>query len=279
MDVARVLALLMHANRAVHAVVDDDEQNGQAVLHGRREFLPAHQEATIAGKADDRAFGMHRFRGDGGGNAVTHRARSGRELRTEAPISMKPLHPTGVVAGTVRDHRVGRQRLREMLHHFPHLQVAGNLHAALPVIEVFIRRDDDFFESRARHARQICKHPRHGRHGGVDHEIGLINAAQLFRARVHVHELLRGHRRIDHAVSAGGHLAEPCAETDHEVRCFDPGRESGIDAYADVARVVRMCVVEEVLEAKRTGDRQALCFNEIAQVIARGRCPAAAADD
>ena len=44
----RVLALLVHADRPVHAVVDDDEDDIRAVLHGGGEFLPVHLEAAVA---------------------------------------------------------------------------------------------------------------------------------------------------------------------------------------------------------------------------------------
>ena len=57
-DAARMLALLVHADGAVHAVVDDDDDDRQPVLHGGRQFLPGHQEAAVAGEADDRPLGM-----------------------------------------------------------------------------------------------------------------------------------------------------------------------------------------------------------------------------
>jgi hypothetical protein len=47
-DALGVGAFLMHADGAVHAVVDDDEDDGQAVLHGGRQLLPVHHEAAVA---------------------------------------------------------------------------------------------------------------------------------------------------------------------------------------------------------------------------------------
>src|SRR5215472_15779185 len=41
----RIIALLMHANGAVHPVVHDDEDDWQLVLHGGGELLAVHHEA------------------------------------------------------------------------------------------------------------------------------------------------------------------------------------------------------------------------------------------
>ena len=41
------MTLLMHADRAVHAVVDDEDDDLQAVLHRGRKLL-AHHEVAVA---------------------------------------------------------------------------------------------------------------------------------------------------------------------------------------------------------------------------------------
>src|SRR6185437_546571 len=52
-DTSRIRALLMHPDRPVHAVVDDDEDDRSAVLDCRRELLAVHHEATVAVPRDD----------------------------------------------------------------------------------------------------------------------------------------------------------------------------------------------------------------------------------
>src|SRR5579862_3218078 len=47
-DAARIFALLMHADGAVHAVVGDDGDERRAVLHGGGEFLAVHQKIAVA---------------------------------------------------------------------------------------------------------------------------------------------------------------------------------------------------------------------------------------
>ena len=60
-DAARVFALLVHADRAVHAVVDDDDHDVELVLHRRRELLARHEEAAVAREADHRALRYSAF--------------------------------------------------------------------------------------------------------------------------------------------------------------------------------------------------------------------------
>ena len=66
-DAAGIVALLMHADRAVDAVVEDDHDDRQVVLHGGREFLPVHQEVAVAGQGDHLALGKEMFGRDAAG--------------------------------------------------------------------------------------------------------------------------------------------------------------------------------------------------------------------
>src|SRR6185437_12834046 len=61
----RIFALLMHANGAVLAIVDDDDNDRRAVLHGGSELLAVHQKAAVAGKGDHDTLGILPFRYDG----------------------------------------------------------------------------------------------------------------------------------------------------------------------------------------------------------------------
>ena len=73
-DAPRELSLLVHADRRVHAVVDEQDDDRQLVLHRGRELGRAHDEVAVAGEADDDAVGMDELRGDGGRQPVAHRA-------------------------------------------------------------------------------------------------------------------------------------------------------------------------------------------------------------
>ena len=71
----RIFALLVHADGAVGAVVDEDDEQVGAVLGGGRQLLPVHQEIAVAGDADHRPVLEAERGGDRGGQAVAHRAR------------------------------------------------------------------------------------------------------------------------------------------------------------------------------------------------------------
>ena len=51
----------MHANRAVHAVVEHKHDNVRAILNSGRHLLPVHQETAIAGRGNHDALGMQNF--------------------------------------------------------------------------------------------------------------------------------------------------------------------------------------------------------------------------
>src|SRR5579883_798085 len=53
-NAAGIFALLMHADGAVHAVVDDDNGEWQSVLDGGRELLTVHQEIAVPRDAHHR---------------------------------------------------------------------------------------------------------------------------------------------------------------------------------------------------------------------------------
>ena len=51
------MPFLVHADGAVHAIVDDDDDDRQLILHGGREFLPGHEKVAVACKRYHHALG------------------------------------------------------------------------------------------------------------------------------------------------------------------------------------------------------------------------------
>src|SRR4029077_6283876 len=117
------------------------------------------------------------------------------------------------------------------------------------------------------------------RHSGIDQQLALVDPAELLGARVHVHELLLRPRRLDERISAGGHLPETRADHEEQIRAADALGELRVDADADVADVMAMAVVEQVLKAERAGDREARAFRERLQVAAGFARPNRAAEN
>ena len=126
-DATGVVALLVHADRAVHRVVDHEHDDGELLLHRGRELLAGHQEVAVAGDADDRAVGVHRLGGDRGRDAVAHRAAARAQLRRVAVELVVAVRPHAEVAGAVGEDRLGGQALAQRRHHRRHLQRPGQL--------------------------------------------------------------------------------------------------------------------------------------------------------
>ena len=98
----------MHADRAVHAVVDQNHDDRQAVLNGGGEFLPVHQKIAVAGEADDRPFREQALRADRRRQAETHRAGRRAELLLDAAKAQEAADPDREIAGAVGEDSVGR---------------------------------------------------------------------------------------------------------------------------------------------------------------------------
>ena len=90
-DASWVVLFLVHTNRAVHAVIDNHDNKWEVVLHSRRKLLAMHHEATIASKTNNQFVRCNTFCADGGGQAVTHRARGRSELCTKLRKAMKAM--------------------------------------------------------------------------------------------------------------------------------------------------------------------------------------------
>ena len=92
---------LVHPDRAVAAVVDDEDDRPGARLHRRAKLLAGHLEVAVTGEGDDGALRVGDLGGDGGGHAVAHGAGLRRQetlARAEGEVLVRP---GGEVAGAV----------------------------------------------------------------------------------------------------------------------------------------------------------------------------------
>ncbi len=122
-DAAGIFALLVHPDRAVHAVIDQDDDHRQPVLHGGGEFLAVHQEVAVARHHHDGPLRQEPLGADGRRHAVAHRARGRGELAVMGRNGQNG-GPGGEVARAVAQDRVGRQHLAQVGHHAAHLEGA-----------------------------------------------------------------------------------------------------------------------------------------------------------
>lgn len=66
-NTARMLALLVHANSAIDAIINNEHDNIGPMLHCGAELLHGHLQAAIASKADDIALRISQLRRDSSG--------------------------------------------------------------------------------------------------------------------------------------------------------------------------------------------------------------------
>src|SRR5690606_31310278 len=134
-----VLALLVHADGAVTAVVEQQHDAFSAVHDRRGQLLSVHEEVAVAGNGERRASGK-----DGGGHtsghAVAHGAVGGCELGLVAfdqtVITIEPVQPAGEVAGAVGEHGVGRQVLLQGVDDGRHVDAAWQRDATVGGVNV-----------------------------------------------------------------------------------------------------------------------------------------------
>ena len=123
-DASRIVALLMHADGAVHAVVEH-HQSPRVVLHGGREFLPFIRKSPSPAKRrrcdpETAALPARRRR------AVAHGARGRRELGERIAEAVVAMNPGGEVAGSIANDRVGGSRSRSQMIASPYWKAPGS---------------------------------------------------------------------------------------------------------------------------------------------------------
>ena len=96
---------------------------------------------------------------------------------------------------------------------------------------------------------------------------------------MHVDQRLTRPRDVEQRVARGRHLAQPLADDEEHVRLAHARGERRVDADADVAGVVRVAMVEQVLPAESATDRPAPALRQRAEGRGVGGVPAAPADD
>ena len=106
---------------------------------------------------------------------------------------------------------------------------------------------------------------------------GLIDTTELLASRMYVNQPLPRLGDFQQCVARGRDLAKPFADHEQYIGIADSSRELRIDPDPDVAGIVRMAVVEEVLAAKCAGHREGVRFGDCAQCGMGLRVPPCAA--
>ena len=269
----------MHADGAVHAVVDDHKDDIQLALNGSGELLPVHLKTPVPIPRHHDTLRMGRLGRDRRRDSVSHRAVVRSELGPETAMAIEAMQPHRVVACAVGQNRVLRQALAQLRHHLPQIELTGHRPRLLPRQIVAVRLAGVCEPGRVRNGCHLRQRGCKCRHRRLYGERRLEHASELLAARVNVNERLRRLRRAEQRVAAGRHLTEALAGDEENIGVAHPRRQLGIDRDPDVTGIELVTVVEEILGAKRAGDRNGIGLGEAAHVCARRFVPPAAADD
>ena len=107
----------------------------------------------------------------------------------------------------------------------------------------------------------------------------MIDAAEFFRARMHMHQLGLRFGDIEHAVALRRHFAETPADQQHQVGALHARQQFRIWPDAEIAGVAGMQRVEQMPASERGRDRQRKAFGKPHQRGVACFGPAAAADE
>ena len=181
----------MHADRAIHAVVDDDHDDRQIILYGGREFLPVHQEIAVARETHDHPFRRQAFRADRGRQAVAHGAGIRRKLAAEPLRAQKAPDADRKIARAIGEDGVGREIIAQLYERLSVLHRAGRGRRGVRPCEIIHMRG----LRRARPGNCLRRlqrgetgAERHGRR--VDREGGIVYAPEFLGAGVHMYQRL-----------------------------------------------------------------------------------------
>ena len=89
---------------------------------------------------------------------------------------------------------------------------------------------------------------------GVDFQVGFINPPELRRIRVDMNQRLVRFGRLGNGVALRGHISQPGADCDDQVRLVQGPLEIGRHVEGHVRGEIRVHVVEQVLMAPADGD-------------------------
>ena len=270
----------MHADRAVHAVIDDDDDDGQIVLHGRREILAVHQEAAVAGEGDHCSIREDPLGADRGRYAIAHRAAGWRELRRELVEAMEAVHPGRVIARAIAQDGVVGELAAQPAHHLARMEFAGHGRRLLAPGDIgFMRGGAGALPGGGiRRLDRLERGAEAGRRG-IDRQRRAIDPAELFRIGMDMHQRPAGIRDAEQRVGLARHLREAPADQQDEVALLDAGEQLRVRADAEIAGEVRMVGREQHLPAERDRDRQVETLGEGLEVGDRLRTPARATED
>ncbi len=188
-DATREGALLVHADRPEHPVVDDDHDDRQVVLHSVASSWPAIRKSPSPEKQTRAARDAESSRRAPPVGRIPSRRSSARAAMRIAWKRQKRWIQTVWLPAPFATIACG-SRVARCAMQSPTSSRPGHRVVALPRLVVRARRPRPRAPAwRRRAARDRARRSASG--ADEDRQRGLVDAAELFCARVHVHERLR----------------------------------------------------------------------------------------
>ena len=228
---ARIVALLVHPDGAVAAVIDHQEgEVAQALRGGGGDLLAVHQEIAVAAPGDDFAAGVQNCGRDACRDAIAHRTALRRELGAEAAIAVETVQPLREIPGAAGDDGVLGQRILQIADRMSEVEAARHLRRLRERLVGGAHFRAVRGPGRVRDRLQRGERGGEFRHAGVDPEIGLIDLADLVDPRMRVDQKLARLGQGEERIALGDGLAELGAGHQQQIGLPDRIGEGRVDA-------------------------------------------------
>ncbi len=240
---AGIALFLVHSDGAVHAVVDHDHDDVQAVVHGGGQFLAVHQEAAVACEGHNGSFGLVGFGGHRCGYALAHRAVHRGDLAAVRGELQEAVAPGAVVACAVGDDRVTWQAFAQVGEDFSQVEQSGHravMQGGFVVGSSLVRPGRPAVRVEWREV--ACCGGKFG-HAGKDGQVRLVDPSQFggFWEDVNQRLLWRGH--VQQAVVVCDHFAQSVADDQQHVGGGDALPQGRVAADPERSEVLEAAVV------------------------------------
>ena len=271
------MALLVHADGAVHAVIADQDQGPRAIEHGGGDLLAGHAEGAVAEEGHCLALRVGDTRRHRRRHGVAHGPAGRPEQQPAAAIVEEALGPGAEISAVHGDDGVRAQPFVEQPHHMAHVHVpsVGTGRRVFLEVPAGVRRPI---------APPVPVHANRRGGGGelgharMDSQGGPEDTPQFVLVRVNVNQLLLRIGGVDQSVALGGHLAQARPHHHEQVALLDPGDERRVGDDANLADEIGLGVVHQVVAAEGTAGGQAGRLGEGGDAGPGVVVPAAAAD-
>ena len=273
-----MIPFLVHADGAIHPVIENQDDRCSPVEHRGRDLLTGHAETAVADTADHHAIRVGDLGANCGRDRISHGAAGRPKQETAAAKTQKPLRPATEVARVDGHHGIIGQEVIEVCHHPPKIQRTAIDRRRSPTLVARARLFGRRLPSAAVDRIQVLGGGGELVHRRVNGEGSFEDPSQFPGPGMDMNQRVARLRDVEQGVALRGDLAQARPDDDRHVRrleTFDQRRTGADSHFADKTRAG---VIEDVVTAERAANRQTVGFGKSLDVAPGLFAPAAAAD-